>query len=52
MRTLDQAIREESIQAVANVGGDYDEFIGWNKILALFGLEPIDSFVVKTVDTH
>lgn len=52
MRTLDQAIREESLQAVVNVGGDYNEFLDWNKILALFGLEPIDSFVVKSVDVH
>lgn len=52
MRTLDQAIHEESLQAIANVGGSYDEFIRWNKILLAFNLEPIDSFVAKTVDTH
>lgn len=50
--TLDQLIREEALTAVANVGGDYNEFLDWNKILALFGLEPIDSLIAKTVDVH
>lgn len=51
-KTLDEAIRDESFTAVANVGGSYEEFECWNKILALFGLEPIDSFVAKFVDVH
>ena len=52
MKTLDQLIREEALTAVANVGGSYDEFIRWNKILLSFGLEPIDTFIAKTVDVH
>lgn len=52
MKTLDQLIREEALTAVANVGGSYDEFIRWNKILLAFGLEPIDTFIAKIVDAH
>lgn len=51
-KSLDQLIREEALTAVANVGGDYNEFIRWNKILLAFNLEPLDSFVSKTVDVH
>lgn len=40
-KTLGQLIREESLSAVAEMGGSYDEFVFWNQILALFGLEPI-----------
>ena len=52
MKPLDQLIREESLQAVANVGGSYEEFVRWNKILLAFDLEPIDSLVAKPVDVH
>lgn len=40
-KTTSQLIREESLSAVANMGGSYDEFVHWNYILAMFGLEPI-----------
>ncbi len=52
MKTLDQLIREEALTAVVNVGGSYDEFVRWNKILLAFDLEPIDSLVAKPVDVH
>ena len=52
MKTLDQLIREEALTAVANVGGSYDEFVRWNKILLAFDLEPVDSLVAKTDDVH
>jgi hypothetical protein len=34
-------IKEESLEAVANMGGDFDEFLNWNFILAMYGEEPI-----------
>lgn len=34
-------IKEESLEAVAAMGGDYDEYVQWNYILALYGEEPI-----------
>lgn len=40
-KTLDAAIREESLNAVAHTGGDYEDFTHWNYILAMYGLEPI-----------
>ena len=51
-KSLAQTIRDESLTAVANVGGSYEAFIHWNYILAMFDLKPIDSFVTKTVDVH
>lgn len=51
-KSLDQLVREEALTAVANVGGNYEEFVRWNKILLAFGLEPIDSLVAKIVDAH
>ena len=40
-KSLSQIINEESLNAVANVGGSYDDFTHWNYILAMYGLEPI-----------
>ena len=51
-KSLAQTIRDESLTAVANVGGSYKDFIHWNYILAMFDLKPIDSFVTKAVDVH
>ena len=40
-KTTSQLIHEEALNAVAEMGGDYEEFVHWNYILALYGLEPI-----------
>lgn len=40
-KNLGQIICEEASNAVANVGGDYYEFIFWNQVLTMYGLEPI-----------
>lgn len=36
-----RAIHDEALEAVANVGGDFDEFVNWNYILYMYGLAPI-----------
>ena len=36
-----KSIREDSFEAVSNVGGDYEEFYKWNRILAFMGLASI-----------
>lgn len=41
-KTLDQIVNEEALKAVAEMGGDYEDFVHWNYVLALYGLEPID----------
>lgn len=40
-KTTSQRIYEEALNAVANMGGDFDDFVHWNYILAMYGLEPI-----------
>ena len=41
MTNLSHIIAEESLNAVANMGGDYEDFVHWNYVLAMYGLEPI-----------
>lgn len=48
-KSLEAIIADEAITAVSNVGGDYRNFEHWNYILALYGLEPLDSFVARPV---
>lgn len=40
-KSLTQRISEEALNAVAEMGGSYDDFVHWNFILAMYGLEPI-----------
>lgn len=37
----EKAIREDSLEAVMNMGGDYSEYARWNRILAFLGLGSI-----------
>lgn len=37
----EKSIREDSIEAVAAIGGDYEEYARWNRILAFMGLASI-----------
>ena len=36
-----KVIREESLNAVSSMGGDYEEYVTWNRILAFMGLGSI-----------
>ena len=36
-----KTIREESLNAVSSMGGDYEEYVTWNRILAFMGLGSI-----------
>lgn len=38
---IKQAIYEEALDAVANVGGEFDDFVNWNYILYMYGLAPM-----------
>ena len=44
-KSLEAIVNDEAFSAVATVGGSFDEFVTWNYILAMYSLEPIDSFV-------
>ena len=37
----ERLIREESLNAVSSMGGDYNEYVTWNRILAFMGLSSI-----------
>ena len=40
-----QAIYEEALDAVANVGGEFDDFVHWNYILYMYGLTPMPTHI-------
>lgn len=42
-----KAIHEEAFDAVANVGGDFDDFVNWNYILYMYGLAPMPNTHIR-----
>lgn len=41
------SIHEEALEAVANVGGNFDDFVNWNYILYMYGLAPIPNKTIR-----
>jgi len=41
------SIHEEALDAVAHVGGDFDDFVNWNYILYMHGLAPMPNKSIR-----